>query len=362
MFENPLLRLVLTPLSFLYGAVIFLRNWLYDHGYFKSIEFDFPVICIGNLSVGGTGKTSHVEYLIFLLSQHFRIAVLSRGYKRKTSGYIEIQPNSPAADGGDEPVMLKKKFPHVTVAVSEDRAMGIPQLLSDHPQLDVILLDDAFQHRSVRAGSNILLTSYEDLFTRDMILPAGSLREFKSASRRAEFIVVTKCPPQLDDRERVKIKNEIAPQKNQLIFFSYQTFGKPYMITDASVRLDLQKNNTVILFCGIASPKSLQNYLEEKVQKVYTVEFSDHHLYTRFDIEQITETFQNVEHADKLLLTTEKDAVRLQPYAKWIVEKKLPIFVLPLRVEFFSDDKKIFDEEITGYLQGIKNQKKLQSQ
>src|ERR1051325_10405960 len=167
-------RIILFPFSLLYGAAIFIRNWLYDRGYLKTVEFDFPVICVGNLSMGGTGKTPHVEYLIRLLSEKFRIAILSRGYQRQTHGYVQADVNSTAADVGDEPALLKKKYPHVAVAVCEDRAIGVPQLLSSFQQADVVLLDDAFQHRSVRAGLNIILTDYHHLFTRDYLLPAGT--------------------------------------------------------------------------------------------------------------------------------------------------------------------------------------------
>ncbi len=353
---HPFFRILLSPFAVFYGLVIWIRNWLYDSEYLKSVEFDFPVICVGNLSVGGTGKTSHVEYLIMLLSQQFRLSILSRGYQRKTSGYKEVQINSSSDDVGDEPAMMKRKFQHVAMAVCEERAFGVPQLLSNHPQTDVVILDDAFQHRSVRAGLSIVLTSYQKLFTRDYILPAGTLREFRSAYKRAEFIVVSKCPTDISASDKERIRKEIAPQKGQLLFFSYLVYGKPYLFTDPSVRLEFE-NNDVLLVTGIASPQEIKDYLKPQVKNVYSLNFSDHHRFDRFDVERITETLGNIESQNRIIITTEKDAVRLLPFAKWIIDKKLPIFVLPARVDFFEEDKRLFDSEITGWLEKLKGLK-----
>ncbi len=354
MSENPLLRILFFPLSMLYGFGILLRNYLYEKGWLKSIEFDFPVICVGNLSVGGTGKTSHIEFLVRMLSPNFRVAILSRGYQRKKRGYLDVQTNSTAEDVGDEPAMMKKKYPNVAVAVCEERADGVPQMLSTYPETDVVLLDDAFQHRSVRAGLNILLTSYDRLLTRDQILPLGTLREFKSAAQRAEFIVVTKCPPELSVAEKEKIKKEIAPLPGQLLFFSKQDYQKPYLITDSSVRLTLDKNTDVLLFCGIAFPETLIQDLKTRARNVYTRTFPDHHAFDRLDIESITETFQNLPQENTVLITTEKDAVKLHQFAKWIIEKKLPIFVLPVEIDFFEEDRMLFETEIVGWLKKLK--------
>lgn len=351
---NPFLRFILLPFSLLYGTVIFIRNLLYDTGWLKTVEFDFPVICMGNLSVGGTGKTPHVEYLIRLLTEKFRIGILSRGYQRRTSGYVQVQPGSTADEVGDEPALLKRKYPHVAVAVCEDRALGVPLLLSSSPQTDVVILDDAFQHRAVRAGLNILLTDYANPFMRDCLLPAGSLREFRSASKRAEFIVVTKCPRYLSQQERNTIRREIAPAKNQLVFFSFLEYASPFLFSDTSVKLCFEKNNDVMLITGVASSKHLKEYLRPRVKNLFSLEFSDHHRFTGNDLENITEAFKNIESAHKLLLTTEKDIIRLLPYRQWLIEKNIPIFVQPVSVEFFEDDKKLFDGEITGWLQNLK--------
>lgn len=361
MSSNPFLRVFLLPFSLLYGLAITLRNWLYDSGYLKTVEFDFPVICVGNLSAGGTGKTPHVEYLIRLLSAQFRLAILSRGYMRKSHGYVQAEANSTADAVGDEPALLKRKYPHVALAVCEDRALGVPRLLSSFPQTEAIILDDAFQHRAVRAGLNILLTRYDNLFTRDYLLPAGNLREFKTASKRAEFIVVTKCPPDLQESERASIKNEIAPSESQLVFFSLLNYGQPYLFTDGNVKLYFEKTQDVLLVTGIASAENLKAYVTPLVKNLYSFDFGDHHRYGRNDIERITEAFGNIESKNKLILTTEKDAVKLISFHAWIVEKKLPIFVQPISVKFFEEDKKIFDEEITSWLQKLKNLKSNQT-
>jgi len=355
--SNSILRILLIPFSLLYGIIIFIRNWLYDTGYLKTIEFDFPVICVGNLSMGGTGKTPHVEYLIRLLSEKFRIAVLSRGYQRRTHGYLQAEINSTADAVGDEPALLKRKYPHVAVAVCEDRALGVPRLLSSFPQADVVILDDAFQHLAIRAGLNILLTRYDNLFTRDYLLPAGTLREFRNASKRAEFIVVTKCPRDLSESEKEAIRREIAPARTQLVFFSYLNYGQPYLFTDTSVRLTFQSNYEVMLISGIASSVHLKDYIRPQVKQLYAYDFSDHHFFTRNDMEQITEAFGNIEAENKLLLTTEKDVIRLLPFRQWVIEKNLPIFAQPVSVEFFEEDKTLFDGEITGWLEKLKSLK-----
>lgn len=358
---NPLIRIALFPFSFLYAAGIYIRNWLYDSGYLKTVEFDFPVICVGNLSAGGTGKTPHVEYLIRLLSEKFRLAILSRGYMRKSHGYVQAEVGSSADAVGDEPALLKRKYPHVAVAVCEDRALGVPRLLSAFPQTDAVILDDAFQHRAVRAGLNILLTCYNNLFTRDHLLPAGNLREFRSAYKRAEFIVVTKCPVVLPESEREKIKKDIAPSESQLVFFSFLNYGHPYLFTNGQVKLHFEKTYDVLLVTGIASAENLKAYVTPRVKNLYSFDFGDHYRYERNDIERITEAFGNIESENKLILTTEKDAVKLIQFHAWIVEKKLPIFVQPVSVEFFEKDKKLFDEEITGWLQKLKNLKSNQT-
>lgn len=212
-------RSILFPLSVLYGSIISFRNWLYDKNLLKSSAFNFPIICVGNLAVGGTGKTPMVEYLITMLRENYKVATLSRGYKRKTMGFAIANENTTALDIGDEPMQFHKKFYDVTVAVAEERLVAIPQLLHAKPGTEVIILDDAFQHRQVRAGLNILLTEFKNLYSGDLILPAGNLRDVKSSSSRADIIIVTKCRPDLTEAEKEKVTAELNPLPKQEVLF-----------------------------------------------------------------------------------------------------------------------------------------------
>ena len=229
-FNIPLLspvRILLFPFSVLYAVIIWIRNWCYDKHILQSTSFNLPIICVGNLSAGGTGKSPMVEFLIKTLKNQFKVAVLSRGYKRKTSGYALAGEDSTALDIGDEPMLFHSKFPEIAVAVGEERIVAIPQLLHDRPGTEAIILDDAFQHRSVKAGLNIILTDYSNLFTRDWYLPTGDLRDERRSSRRAQIIVVTKCPEQLSEAQREETKREINPLPGQQLFFSTIRYGKP---------------------------------------------------------------------------------------------------------------------------------------
>src|SRR4030095_9814552 len=220
-------RMLLLPFSLIYGLIIYIRNWMFDVNLFRSASFNLPLICIGNLSVGGTGKSPMVEFLIGKLQREFRLAVLSRGYKRKTKGYALAGPHSTALEIGDEPMQFFNKFPDLTIAVGEERVVAIPQLLHDKPDTQVIILDDAFQHRWVTAGFNILLTDYNNLYTRDWFLPTGDLRDLKKSARRANIIMVTKCPPDLSLAEKAHLRKEINPTSKQQIFFSSISYGQP---------------------------------------------------------------------------------------------------------------------------------------
>jgi len=347
------IRFLLAPLALVYFAIIWLRNRLYQWKIFRSTEFDFPVISVGNLSVGGTGKTPHVEYLIKLLANHYSLATLSRGYRRKTSGYILASPQHHAEHLGDEPALIKKKYPQIAVAVAEDRVLAMPQLLTEAPATQVVLLDDAFQHRTVVPGLSILLTTFQKPFYNDYILPLGSLREYRSAYRRADFIVVTKCPLDLTNEQRQEFIENIKPQKGQHVVFSYLEYDSPYYILDGRQRLNWTAEQDVYLFTGIASSGVIEAYVKPKVNRLFTKHYSDHHYFDKFDIEHITDAFNNIESQNKILLTTEKDVTRLFVHSERIVKRKLPIFVLPVKVAFFEQDKVFFDGEIMQYLQSV---------
>lgn len=350
-------KFLLLPIALLFGLAVYIRNRFYDWGFLKSFSFDFPIISVGNLSVGGTGKTPHVEYLIRLLSSHqFQVATLSRGYKRKTRGYILATTEHHADHIGDEPSLIKKKYPHVAVAVSESRSVAVPQILSEVPNTDVILLDDAFQHRGIEPGMSIVLTDYSHPFTRDFLLPFGTLREPRSAYHRADFIIVTKCPPDLSQQQRAAMIKEINPGKHQAVFFSYLKYYRPYNIVNNQDKLELTKDLHVFLFCGIARPENLEQHIRAQVGELWVKEFDDHHPFDRYDLEVLNEAFENIKEEKKVLMTTEKDLTRLFAHKETIIQKKLPIYAQPIQVEFFEQDKQLFEQEILNYLIRIKQQ------
>ena len=298
----------------------------------------------------GTGKTPHVEYLINLLRQEVRVATLSRGYKRETKGFLLATSHSSSKQIGDEPRIFKQKFPHIPVAVSESRALGIPNILMQHPETQVILMDDAFQHRSVKPGLNILLTQYNALFTDDFLLPTGSLREWRSAYKRADMIVVTKCPQDLSYEERERIRKKIKPQPGQDLVFSYYRYEIPYSFTNNTFNRALNEDLDVVVLCGIANPDQLEEFLEEKVGKLIMVEYADHYFFLQKDLDELKQTFEEMESRNKIILTTEKDATRLETFMDWFRSNELPLYCLPIRVEFFEKDRTIFNSRVREYL------------
>ena len=340
-------RFVLWPLSVLYGLVIWLRNKLFDWNINKSVSFNFPIICIGNLAVGGTGKTPMVEYLIRLLKDEYVIATLSRGYKRKTEGFAIANENSTALDIGDEPMQFHKKFPDVTVAVAEERLVAIPQLLHDQPATQVIILDDAFQHRSVKPGLNIMLTEYKNLYTRDFILPAGDLRDVKSSRKRAHVIVVTKCKSHLTEEEKNKIVEELRPYPNQSVFFSKLEYGSPYHLFSKEEKF-LSPDTNILLICGIANPKPLKEILNAYVPTYEMMLFNDHHIFDMDDLKEIKHEFEQIESGNKIILTTEKDGVRMAKFESEL--KELPVYVIPIRHKIMFGEDEQFEAIIKSFV------------
>lgn len=330
-----LLRKLLFPFAILYGFITSLRNYLYDKGILKSYSFDIPVIAVGNLSVGGTGKTPQIEYLIRLLSPNYKVATLSRGYKRKSEGFILADAATTAEILGDEPFQYFKKFPDIQVAVDADRKNGIEQLLNQESRPEIILLDDAFQHRKVKAGFYILLTAYEDLFCDDFMLPTGNLRESRNGAKRANLIIVTKCPLDITELEQQNIKNKLAVDLP--IYFSIIDYDdKVYNDTESLAVSDL-KLTPKMLLAGIAKPKPFFDYLQTDKDDVMT--FSDHHHFSESDILNIKS-----QAIDKIIVTTEKDFVRLN--AK-ILRKQF--FYLPIKSKFLSNQES-FDTIILNYV------------
>ena len=254
-------RVLLLPFAVLYGAFIKIRNWLFDKQYLSAARFNFPLICVGNLAVGGTGKSPMVEYLLGLLHTRYKVATVSRGYKRKTKGYVLAGASTTALEIGDEPMLFHQKFPAVPVAVGEERLDAIPQLLHDIKDLQVIILDDAFQHRSVHAGFNVLLTEFGNTYNHDFFLPTGDLRDERGSAKRAQVIIVTKCPPNLSEEKRQKIIKSLRPKNYQRVFFTCIEYETPYHILDATNKRPLTNQDEVLLMCGIANPKPLKHYL-----------------------------------------------------------------------------------------------------
>lgn len=350
-FNAPLLkpiRILLFPFSLVYALVVWVRNRLYDKNILPSSVFNLPVICIGNLSAGGTGKSTMVEYLARLLKDDWSTAILSRGYKRKTRGYALATERTTALEIGDEPMQFHLKFPEVTIAVGEERLVAIPQLLHDRPATKVILLDDAFQHRSVKAGLNIVLTEYSNLFTRDWFLPTGDLRDEPGSYKRAEVIVVTKCPPDLDKIQQESIRKEINPLPHQQLFFSNIRYGKPYHL-NRKHSLDIHAGMEVLLVSGIANPKPLKDFLHESSKAYYDMLYSDHHIFSIDDLKDIIKRFESIEATSKIILTTEKDAVRLVKFEQEIAN--LPLFVMPIDMQIMFGEESQFGKLVFDFIQ-----------
>lgn len=329
------LRKILFPFSILYGCITSIRNFLFDKGILKSYSFDVPVIAVGNLSVGGTGKTPQIEYLIRLLAPNYKIATLSRGYKRKSEGFVLADASSTPEILGDEPFQIHQKFPQITVAVDADRKNGIEKLVSLKDKPEVILLDDAFQHRRVKAGFYILLSSYDDLFCDDYLLPTGNLRESKSGAKRADVIIITKCPKDLSEIAQQNIKNKIG--LDLPIYFSYIDYDDLVYDQNESKKVSEIKLLNKLVIAGIAKPEPFFNFLE--VSKDDCLVYPDHHFFTEKDLNQIENKANN-----KVIITTEKDFVRLMQH-HW----KMPIYYLPIKSSFLGKREEL-DNKILNYL------------
>ncbi|MGX5818996.1 tetraacyldisaccharide 4'-kinase [Chitinophaga lutea] len=344
------LSYLLYPFSLLYGLVLWIRNRLYDGGMLTSVEFDLPVISVGNLSVGGTGKTPHVEYLIRLLKDRYRVATLSRGYNRKTRGYLLAGADSTASDIGDEPMQFHRKYPDVTVCVGEERMLAVPQLLGDRPETQVILLDDAFQHRSIKPGLNLMVTDYSRRFTRDHVVPAGRLREGRKGYLRADAIIVSKCPPALSEQEKTAITREIDPQPHQQLYFTTLQYGSPFPLLPEGPAA-IPPGASVLVACGIARPEPLVQHLLQSHTNVHLLAFPDHYYYSQKDLEKMKQELDALEGSDKVIVTTEKDAVRLQLLADRIRALQLPLMVLPVEVQFLFGAAGSFNNYIFDYVE-----------
>lgn len=361
----------LYPAAWIYGAVVRMRNKLFDWKILRSKSFDVPVISVGNLAVGGTGKTPHTEYLIKLLCEKYQVAVLSRGYKRNTKGYVLAGAESTARTIGDEPFQMHTKFPSVTLAVDENRCHGIEQLLGlKRTKVDVVLLDDAFQHRYVKPGLSILLTDYHRLFCDDALLPAGRLREPVSGKNRAQIVIVTKCPQDLKPIDYNIITKRLNLFPYQQLFFSSFRYGELKRVfteretsgrssgEDSSatssfplyVPLHLLKETSVLLVTGIASPTSIIERLEGCAKEIDLLSFGDHHDFTQRDVQLIKERFEKLQGEQRLIITTEKDATRLVGHPDLDAELKPFIYALPIEIEILQNQQDKFNQHINDYV------------
>ncbi|WP_010230406.1 tetraacyldisaccharide 4'-kinase [Gillisia marina] len=330
-----ILRKFLLPFALLYGLIMLIRNFLYDLRILKSEAYSFPVICVGNLSVGGTGKTPMIEYLLELLLPSHKVATLSRGYGRKTKGFRLVTTDESAVNVGDEPLQFKNKFENAIVAVDENRRRGIANLQKEQNP-DLVLLDDAFQHRKVKAGLNILLTKYDDLYEDDFMLPTGNLREPVNGAERAKIIVVTKCPENLSLDNQDSIRNKLAPRNYQHLFFSYISYSD--FIFNGSKKIGLHQliDRDITLVTGIANPDALCEFLNDSGISFRHLNFPDHHNFSSEEIKSIARS--------KFVITTEKDYMRLR--GEVTLEK---LFYIPIKMKFISDTKK-FNDEISNFI------------
>jgi tetraacyldisaccharide 4'-kinase len=347
------LKILLLPIAFLYGIVTLIRNRLYDWHILREKKFDVHTIGVGNLAVGGAGKTPLVEYLIRLLKKEEpRIATLSRGYKRKTFGFVLADNNSNSNDIGDEPLIYKTKY-EVTVAVDTNRVNGINNLIkleSNAPK--IILLDDVFQHRALKCGLNIVVSDYHNLYFNDYMLPAGTLREFKSGIIRADIIVISKTPERTSPVEIRNILKDVNPRAHQRVFFSYLKYGELYSIHDPGSTLDTLNDlfrYRVISFAGIANAEPMVNYLKEYAAESRHLPFPDHHEFTIKDLEDIERYYQSFQGGNKILVTTEKDLMRLKNESVWSIARNMNIYVLPVEVTFREKEDE-FNELVLKYV------------
>jgi tetraacyldisaccharide 4'-kinase len=357
--------ILLFPLSLIYGLLTAFRNFLYNTGILQSHEFRFPVICVGNLAAGGTGKTPHTEYLANLLQKDFRVAVLSRGYKRKSSGFRYVHPHSLPCETGDEPLQIARKFPEITVAVDGNRVHGIKKIMEDRPDTDVILLDDGFQHRKLTPGFSILLTDYNNPLHRDCLLPYGNLRENRHNMRRADIILVSKCPPGMTPIDRRIMVRDINKAAYQNLFFTSFTYGQPAGVFNVSLpkgdflTADRKEKRGMLLVTGIVNPEPLEEYLSGFFGEIMKLTFNDHHSFTDKDIADINEAYLTLRSDSKYLITTEKDAVRLKEFVNIAENLRSSSYYIPVEISFLNDDGDEFDNLIRGYVRKNKRNNRI---
>lgn len=343
----------LYPFSIIWGIITGFRNFLYDKKILKSRKFSLPVICIGNITVGGTGKTPHALYLAGLLGSRYNVAVLSRGYRRKTKGFLLAGPSSGTADIGDEPLLISRKFPDITVAVDRDRCAGITRILEERPQTGVIVLDDGFQHRRVTPGLSILLSDYDRPVYRDHLLPYGNLRESRGNLKRADIVIITKTPEDISPEEQKAIRESLDLAPGQQLFFSSLVYGDPVPVFKGNTLPGPSSGNPdngILLVTGIGNPAPLYNHLRKSYSRVIHMRFGDHHYFRPGDIRKIQKMLTERKEEMKYVITTEKDAVRLRETGS-VAEPLLPVlYYIPVEIDFPDHRKEEFNKLITDYV------------
>ena len=341
------LKYILLPIAWIYALVIWIRHRLFDAGRLKSRKFNIPVICVGNITVGGTGKTPFVEYLIELLQDKHSLAVVSRGYKRKSKGMQVSDENSTAEILGDEPYQILKKYPKTLIVADSDRCRAIDYIQKKHPEIKVVILDDAFQHRYVKTRCKILLIDYNRPIKDDYLLPVGELRDLPSAQKSASIIVVTKCPKDLKPIDFRNLLKEINPYPYQKVFFSCLDYGTPYKCLTGE-KVELNTDMSLLLFTGVAKAKPLKDYLTYSVKELKSIEYSDHHNYSNTDNEKIYSEFSAMNSKNKWIVTTEKDAAKLNDFSNEIKEK---LIIIPVKIKILNEGEEILTKKIKHYVE-----------
>jgi tetraacyldisaccharide 4'-kinase len=347
-----LLKIFLLPIAWVYGWGVRLRHWMFKVGILNSTSFNFPLIGVGNLSMGGTGKTPVIEYLIRLTSKKYNLATLSRGYGRKTTGFLKANQFSSYQEIGDEPLQYFKKFgKEIIVTVDEKRQRGIQNLISEEQTLDLILMDDSFQHKYVIPGLSILLTDFHNLYMNDYLFPAGSLRDTVSQAKYADIVIVTKGPKVLSPIERERITELLEIKEPQKLYFSYLLYSNYELVPGTKEKEVPEEITKIVLFTGIANSYPLQDHLRSKCKELTVIDYPDHHSFRRKDLQYIRKVFDEIISPKKILVTTEKDAMRLinSPYLSELLD--LPVYYLPVRVEFHDPDKGEFNDQILSYVE-----------
>ncbi len=343
-------KILMTPFAMIYGLTVSLRNALYDSGMLRSTSFDLPVISVGNIKVGGTGKTPTVEWLIQMLAPFLNVGVLSRGFSRKTNGYHLVSTSDKTYTVGDEALQIKRKFPSIAVAVCESRTIGVSSLIMDSPQTQVVLLDDAFQHRSIDPSLSIVLTEYHNPYYHDYLMPMGKLREWRSAIQRADYLIVSKCPTDLTQEEANIFKKRIEEINPENIFFSHIDYGPCYSIYEYKRQLHIDNETAVQIISGIAEPEYLKDHFRGRADRVYSYDFPDHHAYEKSDVLNIISSFTRIPYQKKALITTEKDIVKLINHIDLFKEAEIEVFIQRIGVHILFNKHNELESRIKSFL------------